>query len=130
VRVQGGHHLATVATGATQLAMLPFQHAPSPSPPCSAWLTDPLRLDRPSDMALPTANTNTWANKESFLNTFLGFAYLHTGLQQPGLEAYRDRFNTSFMPFMTFLYKRGSMPGSFASHCNMGEPLAVLWGWG
>jgi hypothetical protein len=81
-------------------------------------------------MALPTANTITWANKESLLNTFLGFAYLHTGLLQPGLEAYRDRFNTSFMPFMTFLYRRGSMPGSFATHCNLGEPVAVLWGCG
>lgn len=126
----GGQHLANATTGATQLALLPFQHAPPTLPPCSAWLTDPLRLDRPESMALPTANSNTWANKESLLNTFFGFACLHTGLQHPGLEAYRDRFNTSFMPFMTFLYRRGSMPGCFASHCNLGELGCVLWGSG
>jgi hypothetical protein len=65
--------------------------------------------------------------KGGLLNTFFGFACLHTGLQQPGLEAYRDSFNTSFM---TFLYRRRSMPGCFASQCNLGEPLAVLWGCG
>jgi len=64
------------------------------------------------------------------MNTFFGFAYLHTGLLQPGLEAYRDRFNTSFMPFLTFLYRRGNMASCFASHCNLGELVGVMWlGW-